>query len=101
MVEVPDLTGKTEAEAKELANSLHIGVQMIGEEASNQEKGRISSQDIPAGTEVQEYSTLKYYISKGAQEVTIPDIDGKQELKHSSFSRIWVFRWKFRKSTVI
>lgn len=77
MVEVPDLTGKTEAEAKELANSLHIGVQMIGEEASNQEKGRISSQDIPAGTEVQEYSTLKYYISKGAQEVTIPDIDGK------------------------
>lgn len=77
MVEVPDLTGKTEAEAKELANSLHIGVQMIGEEASNQEKGRISSQDIPAGTEVKEYSTLKYYISKGAQEVTIPDIDGK------------------------
>lgn len=77
MVEVPALTGKTEAEAKELANSLHIGVQMIGEEASNQEKGRISSQDIPAGTEVQEYSTLKYYISKGAQEVTIPDIDGK------------------------
>lgn len=77
MVEVPDLTGKTEAEAKELANSLHIGVQMIGEEASNQEKGRISSQDIPAGTEVQEYSTLKYYISKGAQEVTIPDINGK------------------------
>lgn len=77
MVEVPDLTGKTEAEAKELANSLHIGVQMIGEEASDQEKGRISSQDIPAGTEVQEYSTLKYYISKGAQEVTIPDIDGK------------------------
>lgn len=77
MVEVPDLTGKTEAEAKELANSLHIGVQMIGEEASNQEKGRISSQDISAGTEVQEYSTLKYYISKGAQEVTIPDIDGK------------------------
>lgn len=77
MVAVPDLTGKTEAEAKELANSLHIGVQMIGEEASNQEKGRISSQDIAAGTEVQEYSTLKYYISKGAQEVTIPDIDGK------------------------
>lgn len=77
MVAVPDLTGKTETEAKELANSLHIGVQMIGEEASNQEKGRISSQDIPAGTEVQEYSTLKYYISKGAQEVTIPDIDGK------------------------
>ncbi len=76
-VEVPNLVGKTEAEAKELTNSLHLGIQMMGEEASDQEKGRISSQDIQAGTKVQEYSTLKYYVSKGAQEVTIPDIDGK------------------------
>ena len=30
MVAVPDLGRKTEAEAKELASSLHIGVQMIG-----------------------------------------------------------------------
>ena len=77
MVQVPDLVGKTEEEAKSLTNEAHIGIQMMGEEASNQEKGRISSQDIPAGTMVQEYSTLKYYISKGSQDITIPDTDGR------------------------
>ncbi|MDY4693309.1 MAG: Stk1 family PASTA domain-containing Ser/Thr kinase [Blautia sp.] len=77
MVEVPDLVGKTENEARELTNELHLGLQMMGEENSNQEKGKISSQDIPKGTKVQAYSTIKYYISKGAQQVTIPDVDGR------------------------
>lgn len=35
---VPDLVGKTEEEAKTLANDAHLGVQMAGEEASDQEK---------------------------------------------------------------
>ena len=34
-----------------------------------QEKGKISSQDIPAGTKVEAYTTLKYYISKGQEEL--------------------------------
>ena len=38
-------------------------------------KGRISSQDIPAGTKVEAYTTLKYYISKGQEELTIPEYD--------------------------
>ncbi|MDD7220287.1 MAG: Stk1 family PASTA domain-containing Ser/Thr kinase [Clostridia bacterium] len=77
MVEVPDLVGKTENEARELTNELHLGLQMMGEENSNQEKGKISSQDIPKGTKVQAYSTIKYYISKGAQQVSVPDVDGR------------------------
>lgn len=77
MVPVPDLVGKTEAEAAELANNLRIGVQRKGEEVSNQEKGRISSQVIPAGTMVQAHTTLEYYTSKGAQQVTVPDVDGR------------------------
>lgn len=77
MVTVPDLVGKTEAEAKALMDGLQIGTQMVGEEASTQEKGRISSQDIPAGTQVEAYTTLRYYISKGQEEVTIPSVDGQ------------------------
>lgn len=77
MVVVPDLVGKTEAEAAELANNLRIGVQRKGEEASNQEKGKISSQAIPAGTKVQAHTTLEYYTSKGAHQVTVPDVDGR------------------------
>ena len=48
---VPDLVGKTEEEAKTLANDAHLGVQMAGEEASDQEKGRISRQETAAGTQ--------------------------------------------------
>ena len=81
MVTVPDLVGKTEAEAKALMDGLQIGTQMVGEEASTQEKGRISSQDIPAGTQVEAYTTLRYYISKGQEEVTIPSVDGQTAMQ--------------------
>lgn len=77
MIPVPNLVGKTEAEAAEIANNLRIGVQRKGEEVSNQEKGKISSQVIPAGTMVQAHTTLEYYTSKGAQPVTVPDLDGR------------------------
>lgn len=75
MVQVPDLVGKTEEEAKALIEGLNIGTQRVGEEASDQEKGRISSQDIPAGSKVEPYTTLKYYVSKGQEELTIPTYD--------------------------
>ena len=74
MVAVPDLVGKTEDEAAALLEEEKLGKQMMGEENSTQEKGRISSQDIPAGTKVEQYTTIKYYISKGQQEITIPDL---------------------------
>ena len=77
MVTVPNLVGKTEEEAASLLEKEKLGKQMMGEENSTQEKGRISSQDIPAGTKVEQYTTLKYYISKGQQEVTMPDLSGE------------------------
>ena len=77
MVTVPDLVGKTEEEASDLLEEEKLGKQMMGEENSTQEKGRISSQDIPAGTKVEQYTTLKYYISKGQQETTVPDVSGQ------------------------
>lgn len=77
MVEVPSLLGMTEEEAGELLNSSHLGARMNGEQASDQEKGRICGQDIPAGTMVEIYTTVNYYISKGAQEAIVPDTDGR------------------------
>ena len=77
MVTVPDLRGKTEEEAKIITNDMKLGIQPMGEEASDQAKGTISSQDIPEGSKVEPYTTIKYYISKGAQQVTIPDMDGR------------------------
>ena len=42
----------TEAEAQELCASVNIGMTYKGEEASTQEKGKISSQDPVQGTKV-------------------------------------------------
>lgn len=77
MVTVPSLLGKTEDEAKALTNEMKLGIQPMGEEASTQEKGKISSQDIPEGSKVEQYTTIKYYVSKGTQQITIPDLDGQ------------------------
>ena len=77
MVAVPDLVGKTEDEAAALLEEEKLGKQMMGEENSTQEKGRISSQDIPAGTKVEQYTTIKYYISKGQQAITVPELSGQ------------------------
>lgn len=77
MVTVPDLVGKTEDEAKNITKDMKLGIQPMGEAASNQAKGTISSQDIPKGSKVEQYTTIKYYISKGAQQITIPDVDGQ------------------------
>ena len=74
---VPDLVGKTEEEAKTLANDAHLGVQMAGEEASDQEKGRTSRQETAAGTQVEANTTVKYWVSTGTAQVTIPDLDGR------------------------
>ena len=77
MVTVPNLVGKTEDEAKTITNEINLGVQAMGEEVSTQEKGKISSQDIPVDSKVEPYTTIKYYISKGAQQITIPEVDGQ------------------------
>ena len=77
MVTVPNLIGKTEDEAKDMTKDMKLGIQPMGEEASTQAKGTISSQDIPKGSKVEQYTTIKYYISKGTQQITIPDVDGQ------------------------
>ena len=77
MVDVPNLVGRTEEEAGEITRALHIGIKWSGEQASDQEKGLICYQDIPAGTKVEAYTTLNYYTSKGVQQITVPDTDGR------------------------
>ena len=77
MVPVPDLIGKTEAEAQELCASVNIGMTYKGEEASTQEKGKISFQDPVAGTKVAKNSTVNYYLSKGSESITLTDMFGQ------------------------
>ena len=77
MVEVPDLVGRTESEAQELCAAANIGMSYAGEEASTQEKGRISSQDPVKGSKVAKNTTINYYLSKGSAEITLSDLTGQ------------------------
>ena len=77
LVPVPNLMGKTETEAQELCASVNIGMSYKGEEASTQEKGKISSQDPVAGTKVAKNSTVNYYLSKGSESITLTDMFGQ------------------------
>ncbi len=80
MVEVPNLVGKTEEEAIEIAKEHGIGIQFNGEETSDQyEKGTISSQETPEGTEVERYSTIKYKLSSGSAMLNVPDVVGRTQ----------------------
>ncbi len=74
-VEVPDLIGKTEAEAREMTSAIHIGIQNVGEEPSNYTKGLISRQEIAPGSRVEAYTTIKYYISLGTADLTLPSVE--------------------------
>ena len=77
LVQVPNLVGKTEDEAQQLCADANIGMNYKGEEASTQEKGKISTQDPVAGSKVEKNSTVNYYVSKGSAEVTLPDFSGQ------------------------
>ena len=77
LVQVPGLVGKTEDEAQQLCADANIGMNYKGEEASTQEKGKISTQDPVAGSKVEKNSTVNYYVSKGSAEVTVPDFSGQ------------------------
>lgn len=80
LVEVPDLRGKTEDQAKELVTQSGLGMQFIEEETSEDyDKGIISSQDIDPGTEVEKYTTIKYRLSSGSAMLNIPDVVGKTQ----------------------
>ena len=77
LVPVPNLVGKTEDEAQQLCADANIGMNYKGEEASTQEKGKISTQDPVAGSKVEKNSTVNYYVSKGSAEVTLSDFSGQ------------------------
>ena len=81
LVEVPNLVGKTEDEARELLTSRGLGMSWQGDEVSDQPKGTISSQEIEAGTMVEMYSTINYKRSSGNPTVTIPSVIGRTQVE--------------------
>ena len=79
-VQVPDLKGKTQAEAeKDLANAKLVGVASNPEESTEVEPGRVFKQSIAAGTTVKEGEKVAFTTALAPTEVTVPDVVGKTQ----------------------
>ena len=76
-VEVPDLVGLTEDEARSVLNELELGFRVIERRESDDfEEGEIIEQEIAAGEEVDIHTTINVVVSIGPEtvEVIVPDV---------------------------
>lgn len=76
-VDMPNITGLTLQEAEAKLKDIKVTYQITSEEYNNEiEKGKIISQDPPAGYKVLEKSTISIVISKGTELVKVPKLAG-------------------------
>lgn len=79
-VKVPNLKNKTLAEAKDALKALNLqwdrGTDRFDPDVS---EGSVCAQDTPADTEVEEGTTITFYVSKGKDKGTVPNVVGDSE----------------------
>jgi serine/threonine-protein kinase len=75
---VPELVGKTAAEAEEALAAAGIAVGEIDEEFHDEvAQGVVISQSVPAGDELRRDMTVSIVVSKGRQPIEIEDFTGR------------------------
>ena len=79
-VTVPDVTGKTEEEAKVALNSVGLGYEPVYEKSDNVESGKVIRQGVAKGASVDRNSTIVLTISTGKDSVSVPDVVGKEQI---------------------
>lgn len=82
MVEVPNVVGMTEDDAKETLNDEGLGFKVVSREESKEyEKGRVSEQKTEAGEEVAKNTTIEVVVSSGlvGDSITVPDVSDMTE----------------------
>jgi beta-lactam-binding protein with PASTA domain len=84
-VPVPDVTGKTEADATRALEDAGLSVGDVGEAADpDVEPGTVLSQDPAAGEKVDEGSTVGLTLSSGPATAKVPDVTGMTEAEAES-----------------
>ena len=76
---VPDLTGKTSDEIKQLLEDALLKSDIKEEFSDSIPRGSIISQEPAAGSKVAEGSTVKVVISAGSGKTAVPDAKGKKK----------------------
>ena len=80
-VDVPDVRGMTEDEARDELNDKNLGMRVSGREASDEyDEGEIISQDPGDGEKVDEHTTIEVVVSTGPETkmVAVPKLVGRE-----------------------
>ncbi|MBR3134562.1 MAG: Stk1 family PASTA domain-containing Ser/Thr kinase [Clostridia bacterium] len=80
-VNIPNLVGKTQAEAQQIADDLKITLELGDPQASSTvEEGKVISQDpqYKDGEKIKEGSVIKIILSKGPETNELPDFKGEK-----------------------
>ncbi|MFJ5086834.1 Stk1 family PASTA domain-containing Ser/Thr kinase [Streptomyces sp. NPDC088674] len=80
-VDVPDVSGKDEAEAREELSDAGLDVKVAAERVFSQDadEGAVAKQSPGAGKRLAAGDTVTLTLSKGPDLVEVPDVEGKQE----------------------
>ena len=79
-VEVPDLSNMTANEARAALQSAGLKYEAgTAEHSDKVEEGHVLRQNPAAGQKVAKNSTVTYYLSAGAEQVTVPSVVGQLE----------------------
>lgn len=80
-ITVPDLTGKTTDEAKQILKEKGLvpSVGGAGQYSDTIEKGKVVSTNPAAGQKVAKGATVEYYPSLGSEGISVPNVVGKGE----------------------
>lgn len=84
-VEVPDVVGRTEDEAKKLITEAGLEPEVRSEVSKDVEAGRVISQDPPKGRNVERGSTVVITVSSGKATAKVPDVKGFTEERAKEF----------------
>jgi eukaryotic-like serine/threonine-protein kinase len=73
-VEVPDVTGRAEAEARSALEAAGLRADVSQEESTEEEPGTVLRQDPSAGSEVDKGTSVAIVVAKAPPEVDVPDV---------------------------
>jgi serine/threonine-protein kinase len=77
LVEVPELRGKTEEEARKILESNNLLIRNDGARFSGEiPAGRVVEQNPPAGTQLKTSRTVKVLVSQGDRQYAVPNLVG-------------------------
>ncbi len=82
MVEVPNVVGMTEDEAKKALNSLNLGYKVSSyQDSEKYDEGIVTSQSVAFGERVEPNTVVTVIVSSGlvGTEVQVPDVSGMDE----------------------